>query len=566
MSGTDSSSPDPSSSTQEKSPQSPLAPFSVPIFRNVWRASMASNFGTLIQSVGASWMMISLGASAQMVALVQSTNTLPIMLFSLLAGALADNLDRRKVMLVAQYFMLTVSVGLAVAAYLDLLTPWLLLFFTFLIGCGAALYAPAWQASVGDMVPRPLLPGAVALNSMGFNIARSIGPAIGGAIVAAAGAGAAFVINALSYTGMLLVLTRWRPQRPPRLLPRERIGDAMMAGIRYVAMSPTLWTVQLRAGLFGLAASATPALMPLVARDLVQGGALTYGLLLGAFGVGAVGGALASTPLRGKWSTEKLVRMGTLALALASVIAGLSRFTPLTIIGLLLGGAGWVLVLSSFNVTVQMSSPRWVVGRALSLYQMAAFGGMAAGAWIAGIIAEQAGVGTALICAAVAALAGILPGLKLPLPELDHLNLDPLSRWREPQTAFPVQPRSGPIVVSINYLIAEADIPRFLAAMNDWRRIRIRDGARRWTLMRDLQNSMQWTERYELPTWTEYVRHNQRRTHDDVASWRALRRLHQGDAPPVIHRRIERQTSHLPWAMGGTQAMIDTPINPTDGT
>ena len=270
------------------------SPLTVPIFRDVWVANLVSNFGGLIQSVGASWMMVSLASSPQLVALVQTSATLPIMLLSLWAGAVADNLDRRLVMLCAQSFMLIVSVTLAACAWLGVLSPWVLLGFTFLIGCGAAFNGPAWQASVGDMVPRPALPGAIALNAMGMNIARSVGPAIGGLIVAAAGAASAFLFNAVSYVGLIVVLARWRPVTPPRLLPRERLGVAMGAGLRYVAMSPNLRVVMLRAGLFGLAASAVPALMPLVARDLMGGGALTYGVLLGGFGMGAVGGALAS--------------------------------------------------------------------------------------------------------------------------------------------------------------------------------------------------------------------------------------------------------------------------------
>ena len=225
-----------------------------------------------------------------------------------MAGAVADNLDRRKVMLGAQVFMLLVSVALAMCAWAGIITPWLLLLFTFLIGCGAAFNGPAWQASVGEMVPRSDLPGAIALNSMGFNIARSLGPAIGGAIVAAAGAAAAFVVNAASYVGLVIVLTRWRPARPAQLLPRETIGNAMAAGLRYAAMSPSIRVVLARSALFGFGASALTALMPLVARVVIAGGPLTYGLLLGAFGVGAVVGAFGSTRLRAKLSTEAIVR------------------------------------------------------------------------------------------------------------------------------------------------------------------------------------------------------------------------------------------------------------------
>src|SRR4029453_5238906 len=299
---------------------SALSPFSYPVFRSIWIASLLSNFGSLIQSVGASWMMLSIAASPDMVALVQASTALPIMLLSLVAGAMADNMDRRRVMVFAQIFMLVVSVVLALCAWTGLVGPWTLLVFTFAIGCGAAFFAPAWQASVGDMVPRPEVPGAVALNSMGFNIARSVGPAIGGAIVAAAGAAAAFGVNAASYIALLIVLARW--QRPPRTaaLPSETLGIAMAAGIRYVAMSPPIRTVLLRAAVFGFGASSILALLPLVAKHLVAGGPLTYGLLLGAFGVGAVTGALGAARLRERLSTEAIAPWAGCIIALAAVL------------------------------------------------------------------------------------------------------------------------------------------------------------------------------------------------------------------------------------------------------
>lgn len=524
----------------------PASPLTLPIFRAVWIASMASNFGGLIQSVGASWMMTSLAPSPQLVALVQASTTLPIMLFSLWAGAVADNLDRRIVMLSAQGFMLLVSVALAICGWMGVLSPMLLLVFTFLIGCGTAVNGPAWQASVGDMVPRPSLPGAVALNSMGFNIARSLGPAIGGVIVAAAGAAAAFAVNAVSYLGLIAVLARWRPDLPPRLLPREKLGVAMAAGVRYVAMSPNIRIVLLRAALFGIAASAIPALMPLVARTLITGGPLTYGLLLGAFGVGAVGGALSSGELRRRCSIEWIVRIASVALAAGGATTALSHTLVLTLPALMLAGAGWVLALSTFNVTVQMAAPRWVVARALALYQMAAFGGMAGGSWIFGIVAEDHGVAVALGAAALVQTVGALVGLILPLPQIGDLNLDPLNRWSEPDTAVPVESRSGPIVVTIEYRIATGDIVAFLNAMNERGRIRRRDGARHWTLLRDLGEPDLWIERYHVATWLDYIRHNQRRTHADVENSTIIQALHAGPDAPRVHRMIERQTGSLP--------------------
>ena len=352
-----------------------LAPFEFQTFRHVWFATLASNLGSLIQGVGAAWMMTSITQSAGLVALVQASTTLPIMLFSLVSGALADNFNRRSVMLVAQCFMLVVSLALALAAYADIMTPWLLLCFTFLIGCGTALHNPSWQAAVGDMVPRSQVPAAVALNSMSFNLTRSVGPAIGGAIVAAAGAAAAFAANAFSYIALIIVLFRWKLETPASNLPRESMGLAISAGLRYVAMSPNIEKVLLRGFVFGLAAISTLALLPLVARDIIQGGPLLYGVLLGAYGVGAIGGAFLGGRLRGVISNEWIARIGFVAFAVSATIQALSTTAWLSCIGLLIGGASWVLTLAMFNVTVQLSTPRWVVGRAMSLYQMATFGG-----------------------------------------------------------------------------------------------------------------------------------------------------------------------------------------------
>lgn len=540
----------------------PKSPFRIALFRQVWVASLCSNFGGLIQSVGASWMMTSLGASPQMIALVQASTSLPIMLLSLWAGAIADNLDRRRILLTAQSFMLIVSLMLAIGTWAGIVTPWLLLAFTFLIGCGTAINGPAWQASVGDMVPRPLLASAVSYNSMGFNIARSVGPAIGGAIIAAAGAAAAFAVNAVSYVGLIVVLTRWQPNLPPRRLPRERLGVAMAAGVRYVRLSPPILTVLQRAALFGLAASAIPALMPLVARDLVRGGPLTYGILLGAFGLGAVGGALLARRLRQRATTERIVQLASLALAIGGGTTALG-ILPLAIPALALAGGGWVLALSTFNVSVQLASPRWVVARAIALYQMAAFGGMAAGSWLFGSVASVHGVADALVAAACVQLLSVAAGFVRRMPEITQADLAPRAGWVEPTTAVPVQPRSGPIVITVEHRIAEADVARFLTVMSERRRIRRRDGARAWQLLRDLGEPTLWVERFHFGTWLDYVRHNERRTQADAANSDALHALWIDGRPPVIHRRIERQTGSLPLGREDDIQALDPVTDPT---
>ncbi len=521
---------------------SALAPFQHAAFRSLWTATLASNLGGLIQAVGAAWMMTTISASDDMVALVQAATTLPIMIFSLAAGVLADSFDRRNVMLVAQILMMVISTGLAVFAVAGLLSPWLLLAFTFFIGCGTALHNPSWQASMGDLVPREDLPGAVTLNSMSYNLMRSIGPAVGGLIVALAGAAFAFALNALSYIALIAALARWKPQRAASTLPREGFGSALSGGLRYIAMSPNLLKVMCRSFLFGLAAVSVLALLPLVTRDLVAGGAFSYGIILGCFGVGAICGAFLNDRARAHWSNETIVRASFLVFALSTVALALSRQMWLSCLAVLPAGACWVLALSLFNVTVQLSTPRWVVGRALSLYQTATFGGMAVGSWIWGVIAESYGTDDALIVSGGVLVLGAVVGLRYVLPEFSKLSLDPDDRFSEPTLKLDLRSRSGPIMVMVDYEIAQQDIGTFLALMSQRRRIRLRDGARHWSLLRDLESPRIWTESYHVPTWVEYVRHHQRRTQADGEVFDRLLALHRGQEPPRVRRMIERQT------------------------
>lgn len=531
------------------------SPFTIPAYRSLWTAILISNMGFMIQSVGAAWLMTTITHSPRMVALVQSSVALPLTLLSLFAGAIADNLDRRRIMIAAQTFMLCVSGVLTGLTYFGLLTPVMLLTMTFLIGCGTAINAPAWQASVGDLVPRETLPAAVAYNSVSFNIARSVGPALGGAIVAAAGAAAAFIINCFSYLGLIVALIRWRSPEKVDALPPERIGNAISGGLRYVMMSPHMLRILLRGLVFGCSASAIPSLMPLVARDLLAGNSITYGIMLGSFGLGAVSGALTGPRLRRRWSINMIVGTASLALAAGAAITGLSTTLFVAIPALFLGGWGWILAMSTLMVTVQLTSPRWVVARAISTHQMITFGGMAGGSWLFGTVAGTAGITNALFLAASMQIAGVLIGLFVRLPDVEDLNLDPLARWTEPSTAVPVEARSGPVVITIRYLIDQADIPEFLSAMSERRRVRLRDGARRWTLYRDLSDQRLWIERYHVPTWLDYVRHNQRRTHADIPHSDRLRSLHRGSEPPKVDRMIQLQPGTY-----GVQAIDDETI------
>ncbi|WP_371927507.1 MFS transporter [Paracoccus sp. 08] len=519
-----------------------LAPLGYRDFRLLWSATLVSNFGGLVQAVGAAWLMTQLTDSATLIALVQASNTLPIMLLAIGAGALADIFDRKTLLMGALIFMAVVSLALAAVAWTGGLTPWLLLGFTFLLGAGQAVYNPPWQASMGDLVDRKDLPAAVSLNSVGFNLMRSVGPAAGGLIVATLGASAAFAVNAISYLPLLGAMSQWKPKLAPRVTTPEPFMAAMGAGLRYVALSPNLLRVMSRGALFGFAAIAVLALLPLVAKSHPEGGSLLFGGLLGCYGVGAIGGALLNPRIRARLNNENVVRMAFAGFALSALVLGQTQSVWLHAAAMLPAGASWVLALSLFNVTVQLSTPRWVVARALALYQMATFGGMAAGAWIWGMVAGTQGLDAALTAAGGVLLLGAVIGFWLRAPEFGAVDLDPVNRFREPALMLDLRGRSGPIMVMVDYRIDQPDVPEFLRLMQRRRNIRRRDGARNWSLLRDLEHPDQWSESYHIATWDEYVRHNLRRTKSDAEVAVALRALHKGDTDPLVHRMIERHT------------------------
>lgn len=521
---------------------SALAPFRHRDFRMLWSVTLVSNFGGLVQAVGAAWLMTQLTESATLIALVQASNTMPIMLLAIASGALADIFDRKTLLLAAQLIMAVTSATLAVVAWQGWLTPWLLLVFTFMIGAGQALYNPPWQASMGDLVPRADLPAAVTLNSVGFNLMRSVGPAAGGFIVAAFGAAAAFTVNALSYLPLLGALLRWKPQIAPRTAPPEDFLPAMGAGLRYVALSPNLLRVILRGALFGFAAVAVLALLPLVAKSHPEGGSMLFGTLLGCFGLGAIAGAALNPRIRARYDNENVVRLAFAGFAASAIVLGQAEAMWLHGLAMVPAGASWVLALSLFNVTVQLSTPRWVVARALALYQTATFGGMAAGSWAWGGVAGAHGLPVALTAAGGVLAVGALIGVWFKAPEFGSVDLDPVNRFREPALRLDLRGRSGPIMVMVDYRIAQADVPEFLRLMQLRRNIRRRDGARNWALLRDLEHPDLWSESYHIATWDEYVRHNLRRTKSDAEVTVALRALHGGEGDPVVHRMIERHT------------------------
>jgi MFS family permease len=522
------------------------APLRHPVFRRIWLASLLSNLGMLIQGVGAAWAMTQMTSSADKVALVQTALMLPIMLISMPAGAIADMYDRRIVALVSLSIALSGATALTVLAWLDRVTPQILLAFCFIVGSGMALFGPAWQSSVSEQVPAETLPSAVALNGISYNIARSFGPAIGGIVVAAAGAVAAFAANAVLYIPLLIVLFLWRRSSEPSRLPRERLNRAIVSGVRYIANSPSIRVVLVRTLVTGLLGGSVSALMPLVARDLLHGGAQTYGIMLGAFGMGAVIGALNIAEVRNRMSGEAAVRACALSMGGAIAAVALSREPVLTATALVIAGAVWMLSVALFNIGVQLSAPRWVAGRSLAAFQAAIAGGIAIGSWGWGRLTDAAGVETALLVSAGLMFASPLLGLWLGMPRVGARNED-AEVLADPEVRLSLTGRSGPLVVEIEYRVAQDNARAFHNVMQEVQLSRQRNGAYGWSVARDIADPELWTERYHCPTWLDYLRQRNRSTQSERALHQQAIDFHLGPDPVRVRRMLERPFGSVRW-------------------
>jgi MFS family permease len=523
------------------------APLRESLFRRIWLASLTSNFGSLIQGVGAAWAMTQMAASADIVALVQTAVMLPVMLISIPAGAIADMYDRRLVGLVALAMTFVASVALSVIAWFGALTPVNLLVFCFTIGSGMALFGPAWQSSVNDQVPPKMLPSAITLNAISFNIARSFGPAIGGVIVASAGSVAAFIANALSYIPVLAVLYFWRRKQEPSRLPPERLSRAIISGVRYVVHSPPMRTVMMRCILTGALGGSIFALLPLLVRNVLGGGAQTYGAMLGAFGIGAIMGAFFVSTVRKKFGSEASASAALLAMGTGAAVASLSRTPALTALALSLAGAGWMMSMALFNISIQMAAPRWVSGRALAGFRTSNSAGLAIGSWAWGYLAVHIGIDKALLVSALAMVLSPLVGLWLRMPEVDAANEDAARTIEDPEVRLSLTPRSGPVVVEIEYRIEQAKARAFYGVMQQVQLNRQRNGAYGWSIARDVADPELWTERYHCPTWHDYLRQRSRPTDAERALQRTATDMHTGPEPVRIRRMLERPFGSVRW-------------------
>jgi len=396
-------------------------------------------------------------------------------------------------------------------------------------------------------VPAEALPAAVALNGISFNIARSFGPAIGGIVVATAGSVAAFAANAVFYLPLLVVLFLWDRVSEPSRLPRERLNRAMISGVRYISNSPAIRIVLTRTVVTGMIGGSVSALMPLVARDLLHGNAQTYGTMLGAFGVGAVIGALNLTRIRKRMSGEAAVRACAALMACAAVTVALSNHPVLTAAALVVYGAVWMLAVTLFNIGVQLSAPRWVAGRSVAAFQASISGGIAIGSWGWGRLTDSVGVEMTLLSAAGLMLLSTLLGLWLRMPPVGARNEAASEALADPEVRLSLTGRSGPLVVEIEYRVDQENARAFHNVMQEVQLSRQRNGAYGWSIARDIADPELWTERYHCPTWFDYLRQRNRSTLSERALHQQAIDFHVGPEPVRVRRMLERPFGSVRW-------------------
>ncbi len=520
---------------------SSLSPFRHPAFTVLWIATVVSNVGTWMQSAAAAWLMTNLDPHPLSVALVQVAATLPMFIFALPAGALADIIDRRKLLIGTQAATVMLAAALGMLVWLDRVTPGLLLMLIFLIGACAALIAPTWQSIVPQLVPRHDLQPAVALNSVGFNISRAVGPALAGLIIAGWSFAAPFWINALSTAGVIAALIWWRPVAAPDAhLPPERFFGAIRAGLRHARFNPHLRATLIRGSSFFFVASAYWALLPLVARDQVKGGPALYGVLLGVIGAAAVGGALLLPSLKRRLGADGVVVAGTIGTAVAMALYGLSRNPWTAIAASVIAGMSWIAVLATINVSAQVALPEWVRGRGLAVFVTVQFGALALGSILWGHVAALTGLPVAHYLAAAAMILAIPALRRWKLQTGASVDLTPSMHWPVPVLSPELEGDRGPVLITIEYRIPLAHRSDFLDAVTAMAGIRRRDGAYDWDVYEDAADPGRFVETYLVDSWMEHLRQHDRVTNADKVVEASIRRFQAQGQPVVTHWLSQR--------------------------
>jgi MFS family permease len=522
---------------------SALAPLSRPVFRALWLALIVSSLGSFMHDVGAAWLMATMAPNPVMVSLVQAAAMSPVFLLTLPAGALADIVDRRRYLLTVQTWLMCTAGLLGVLTLSGQTTEGLLLGLTFAMGCGTAMLMPAFAAMIPDLVPTTELTAAVTLNSIAFNVTRAVGPAIAGGVVAALGPGIVFVVNSISFVAVMWVIYRWRHTRLAGSLPGERFLASIRGGLRYARQATSLHVILARGVAVFLCMSAPLAFLPLVVKQELGAGPQVYGLLLGCVGAGAVTAGLLLPRLRRRISADRVIALGSLGMALASLVLGNVRVIGWLCLGMALLGASWISAQSTLQVAAQLSLPNWVRARGLAMFIATFMGTMALGAASWGQVAHLTSIQTALDIAAAIGLAGILVTWPLRLSRYapgDQSLADPVM---EPTLTNPVEGEEGPVLVNVEYRIDAADTDAFLAAMQQVRRVRLRNGSAAWGIFQDTTDSQRFVEIFLDESWHAHLRQINRITREDRRTMDTALAYHRADGPPVMSHMIARRSA-----------------------
>jgi MFS family permease len=514
-----------------------LAPFRYPAFAVLWTATVISNVGTWMQSAGAGWLMTTLDPDPFTVSLVQVATSLPMFIFAIPAGALADIVDRRRLLIAMQCTSVVLVAGFALLVEWNRVTPGVILTFSFLSAATAALIWPAWQSIVQLLVPRRHLRSAVALNSVGLNISRAIGPALSGIIIVAWGLAAPFWVNAFATLWVIAGLVWWHPPKDERSsdLPPEEFNRAIRAGFRHVRYNPYLRATLVRSAGFFVFASAYWALLPLLSRDQVAGGPTLYGILLGAIGVGAVAGAFALPWLNRHVGADRVVIAGTAGTAVALLLFALARQPASALAASVIAGVSWIAVLATINVAAQVALPSWVRGRGLSIYITVMTGSLTLGSAIWGKVAALTSLPVAHgVAAAGALLAAVLLG-RWKLQTAAEVDLTPSMHWPEPALLVGVETERGPVLITVEYQIRLDDRAAFLQAIAKLAGERRRDGAFEWDIFEDASQPGRFVEIFMLDSWIEHLRQHERVTHADRELQETVNRFNIDGSPKVSH-------------------------------
>lgn len=513
---------------------SAVEPLKYPHFRWLWAGNVFSASGTFVQAVAASWLMWELTRSSTWVGLIVASSTLPLLFFSLAAGALADRFDRAKLMLIAQSVMGVSAAAMALLAFLDLMSPGILLTLGLLIGTGLALNVPAWQALVPDLVPRGLVASAVALNSAAFNAARAVGPAVGGALVAIYGAESGFAYNALSYLAIIVALIAIGPrlvvsgQDMPQSMRR-----AISTGIRFARFTPTFRNLMVLVAIFALTSAVVQSVLP-VHTAYLGGGAVAFGILYGAMGAGALAGAI-FRPRIGRWLDGSWVPYTITLFGVAGILLGVAPSVPVAGLAMFLAGLFWLLTLATLNATAQLMSPPWIRGRAMSIYTLAFAGVIPIGSILSGFVADQIGTPGSLLLFSAGAVA---LGLFTPRFRIPHVDDVEAPEFNEAAGTSPHRDtlfEGGPVIVLNTWQIDEPDFAEFTRVMNQIRLVRLSTGAYRWRLFRNTSDPTRLTELMVLQSWEDHMAQHARIDDAAAALLKRARSFDRGDGPLTRH-------------------------------